>query len=889
MNRFNKTLIISTFILSAIVADSSLYSTAFAQSKEARDLNRKGVAALESGQYADSFQFLKQAMTLEPTWGEPCYNAARLLKATGKREDMVKMLRKANGIEPSNAKYLDEYLKALYDEFQKAETSSNNAEMDRIQTEIFRVNPGDLKLGFKFVEAKKNAGKTEEALTLAEDIIAKNTKNRSNYDLKELGEINLIAAQIAYEKGDLVKAKTYADYSTRYNFENKDIAYTLLKEVRADIDNKVKELIEQSKSAQKAGNHKKAMSLLDEAEVYQPENDTIKSIKVEFVDEIDVNKLLETARKANSSGKWLEAREILMKVAEKYPNSDNAKKMLDEIKAKEATYLQSLDITQIPLTASERKLVFNNYKKRGEKFFELGNYKDSVAPFKMAIVMTEADPSLKNERQGIEVYLNKLQKMDQDKANWDKARDARESGDYNDVIKYLKMIPEDYEIQLYSYLAEAYYNTGDSEKAEECARKQLAVQPENNRAKFILGNIKLDAGDNEMAHKYFYEIYETDPEYPALGDKLAKTSVKYWPKIAFYTALILLCWIAWIMYKRLPIYRKNGKIKDAGRAFKREDYDQAIKLLMDVRHSPLLTPSDNFEIAKLFAQCYLKKGIYDRAIGECKHLITMSPKYEEAHTWLGYAYLGRRMLAPEALPELLNLYKKDSRNIALVSLLGSYYAQQKVISDEGIIILEQWLNLDSDNIEVLKPLGKYYLKKNKSDEKAMKVFQKMMEIGSPDSDFMLGVANVYLKTRQYDNCLQLCEQVINQDINNTYVHSVLLEAYKKQNRLSELLDIYANFLQNNPYNVAFQNGLRAAQDAYNKIQNRNAAQAANEAAAVMEKMRMATENMSPEVVETDVNAVQSEELAPGEVPCPNCGKGNPQGGYVCQYCGANMI
>ena len=147
MNRLKKTLIISTFILSAIFADISLCSPAFAQSKEARDLNRKGADALESGRYADSIQFLKQAMALEPTWGEPCYNAARLLKAMGKREDMVKMLRKANGVEPNNPKYIDEYVKVLTEDYHNAELASNNSEIERIQNEIFRVNPGNLTFG----------------------------------------------------------------------------------------------------------------------------------------------------------------------------------------------------------------------------------------------------------------------------------------------------------------------------------------------------------------------------------------------------------------------------------------------------------------------------------------------------------------------------------------------------------------------------------------------------------------------------------------------------------------------------------------------------------------------------------------------------------------------
>lgn len=887
MNRLKKTLIISTFILSAIFADMSFCSPAFAQSKEARDLNRKGADALDSGRYADSIQFLKQAMALEPTWGEPCYNAARLLKAMGKREDMIKMLRKANGVEPNNPKYQDEYIKALTEDYQNAELASNNSEKERIINEIFRVNPGNLTFGIKSVENKIQSGDKDEAAALAENILAKNTTNRSNYKLKGMGELYLIVAQVAYEKGDLEKAKSNADYAARYEFDKRDEAYSLLKKVKNDIDEKVKNLISEATNAQKSGNHSKAMSLLQEAEKYQPDNETVKNTMVEFVDEVDINKLIEVARKANANGRWLDARETLVMLTEKYPGDKTAKSMLEELKTKEKAILKQLDIPEIPLKAKDRERVMNDYKNRGIKFFELNNYKDCISPFKMALVLIDADKDLSKYKPEIEKYLERINTLDEYKKNWIKAKDAREAGDYEDVIHLLNTIPEEHQdVQHYSYLAEALYNLGNTEDAEKYARKQLGNQPENNRAKFVLGCIKLDAEDNEGAHKYFYEIYESDPEYPGLGDKLAKSSVKYWPKVLFYTVIILLSWIAWIMYKKLPIYNKDAKIRTGKRYFKKECYDEAINVLMEVRHSPYLTSADSFEITKLFAQCYLKKGAYDKAIGECKHLISITPKSEEAHTWLGYAYLGRRMLSPEALPELLNLYKKDSRNIALVSLLGSYYAQQKVISNEGIAVLEQWLNLDYDNIEVLKPLGKHYLHKGASDDKAMKVFQRMMEIGSPDPDFMLGVANVYLKKKQYDNCLQICEQVINMDINNAYVHTILLDAYKKQNRLSELLDIYANFLKNNPYNVAFQNGLRAAQAEFDKIQKRNAAQAAKEAAAVMENMRLVTQEESPG--QTD-NETPVQNLEPGAIACPNCGNGNPQGSYVCQFCGANLM
>lgn len=882
MSHLKNKLLISTFILSSLSVALFLSPTCYAQNREAREFNRKGVAALESGRYNDSIQLLKQAMVLEPTWAEPCFNAARLLKQLGKREDMTKMLRKANGLEPTNTKYTEEYLKVLYEDYQAAEKNSNYLERDKISQEIFRVSPGNINLGLKLVENKLDSGNKDEALSLAEDILSKNTRQRSRYQIKEMGKLFYIVAQIAFERGDLDKAKANADYATGFEFEEKAEAKELLKKIKNTIDDKANDLVAQAKSAQQSGNHEKAMSLLKDAEKYQPENESIKNLQVEFVNEIDIDKMIAIAKKANSEGRWLDSRETLHMLLDKYPDSEKAKKMLEELKPKENALAKAIG-TEIPITARDRERFLLNLKEQGVNFYKAENYKDCVIPLKKALALIAEEKELVKYKTEIDGYLKNIQDIDSAKDNWAKALDARNANDYEDVLKCLKQLPDDYDIQIDSYFAEAYYKTGDYENAEKHALKQLGIQPENNRARFVMGCIKLEAGKKDEAFRYFADIYKDDPDYPELKDKYAQSSMAFLPKVIVFAIIGIFIWILMIFKKNWAKYSKNGLIAKAQSLLKQEDYDGALKVIMEVRHSPLLTEVDTFTITQVSAQCYLKKGTYDKAIGECKHLISLSPNSEEAHTWLGYAYLGRRMLAPEALPELLRLYKKDSKNIALVSLLGSYYAQQKVISEEGVEILEQWLNLDHDNIDVVKPLGKYYLKKGRSDDKAMKVFQKMMDIGSPDPDFLLGVANVYLKMRQYDNCMQICEHVINNDINNQYVHSILLEAYKRQNKLPELLDIYSNFLQNNPYNVAFQNGLRAAQALYDKIQNSNAAQAQIEAQAVMDRMMSSAPNMG------GIDSQQQSTLSSGEIACPKCGKGNPQNGYQCQYCGANLI
>ena len=911
MNRLKKSLLLILFV-SLLASNTDFCCSVYAQSSEARELNRKGVVALESGRFDEAVALLKKAMALEPKWGEPCYNAARLLRLKGKREEMTKMLRKANGVEPDNPTYLEEYVKILKEDYQKTNNISEKAE---IRKEILRVSPGDLKMGLESVKELLKTDKKDEAYKQGELILSKNTNKRSNYENKEMGELFYIVAQIAYERGDLDKAKSDADYAFRFEFDKNVEAKELLHKIRTDIDNKVKSLISQAETAQKSGDFDKAKNLLIKAEEYQPENESIKNKLVEFDDEVEIKKQIDLADKALRDGYWLDAREVLVKLVEKYPGSDKAKKKLNELEPKTKALVNKIDLSDVPLKKEDRERVLLGYIDRGKDFFTKESkeadkkYTNTMSSFNKALALVEADKALAKYREEINNSIKQVKTIQENAGNWQSAVSARNSGDYEDVIKILTKLPEDQDIQLMSYLAEAYYHTGKIEEAEKCANRQLVLQPENNRAKFVLGSIKLEAGENSLAYRYFKEIRDSDPEYPEINDKLAKSGIVFMDKIVIFTVFILLGWVLWVMHKRMPIYNKDAKIRSARAAFKRESFDDAIKELMDVRHSEYLTPADTLEITRLFAQCYLKKGTYDRAIGECKHLITLAPKSEEAHTWLGYAYLGQRSLSPEALTELLNLYKKDSRNIALVSLLGSYYAQQKNLNEEGVTILEQWLNLDHDNVEVLKPLGNYYLKKNRSDDKAMKVFQRMMEIGSPDPSFLLGVANVYLKMRQYEECLKLCEQVINNDINNEYVHSILLEVYKKQNRLQELLDIYANFLQNNPYNVAFQNGLRAAQAAYEKVQKWNAAQAANEAAAVMEKMfanqngNMDSENPDAAGAEGSEYYPENEEtadgtnefgeeapvLAEGEIPCPACGKGNAQGAYTCQHCGANLF
>lgn len=858
MNRL-KLVLVSIFVLTLFAC---LETPLSAQSQEARQLNLDGVNAINMGRHQEAMNLLKKAMQLEPGWAEPYFSAAKLLRLRQKREEMKKALRKAHSLEPDNKTYAEEYAKVLKEDLAALIKAGRSADARKLRQIIVTVNPAEIDVGNQIFNEMVEAGQIEKAVDFAENLIEKNPRLRTKYDSEDMGQLYFNLARLELQRNRLVEAKSYADNASKYAFGSADQVRNLISEIKEKQDAAIGVLMQQAMDQKASGDIDAAVATLKRAREIDPYDNNIKAELSKIVSKSEAKDAFTEAQEMVQSGSWLEARDMLEYVVSTDPNNKKAQQLLEQAAAKEDALLKELGrATRLPRSSEDRASLVEGYLRKGKRFAEVKNLKDAEIAFERGLMLIKLDAGQKKYEAQFNQELEKIRSVFNEKDLWKKGVEARNAYEYEDCIKYLSKLPLNYNIQLPSYLAEAYWKTGNIEEALSKARYQLTLQEENNRAKFVLGSILLEQGEKEKAFNYFSEIYASDPDYPEIKDKLIKSSASKWKKYFPIVVLALLLWLAYALYKYLPEYNKNSTIKRAQKFLKKDMLDECIEELMKIRRSPILTPFDGALISRILAQAYLKKGIYDKAIGECKHLLSINPKDEDAHTWLGYAYLGRRMVMPESLPELLRLYQKDSRNIALVSLLGSHYTQQKVLSEEGVKILEQWLNLDPNNPEVLKPLGRYYLKKSRSDDKAMKVFQRMMEYGSPELEFLLGVAKIHLKLRQFDDCLKLCEQVINGDVNNELVHSVLLEAYQKQHKIDDLLAIYKNFLQNNPYNVAFQNGLKEAQKLADKLkQNDPAAQA----------------------------TVQPVAESPAEAICPHCQKPNSSEEYYCQHCGQSL-
>ncbi|MBP7633877.1 tetratricopeptide repeat protein [Candidatus Ozemobacteraceae bacterium] len=862
------------FLLTAFVMLASFPLAA----QDAKELNRLGVTALRSGSYAEAKDFFLKATKLNPTWAEPFYNAALLQKAVNKRDEMKPLLKKALHLEPSNQTYREEYTKLLKEDLRAAKSAGLADKVAALRDEIVTVDPSEVGLGADIVDELVAAGNTEKAKALALRLLESNKSELPEYRSEGIGRLYYALGKMEQAAGTMAKAREYAEKATRYPLPNPDLGKELLSDIKKNQQETIEGYIKLGRSYAEKGDTAKAIEEFENALALDSTNETAQNEIDALKSREESRDLMADALRLSAEEKWLEARDMLERVVAAQPRHAEARKLLAKASAFEAELMKKLGRTdRLPRSTQERASLTENYIMMGTRFAGAGNNKEAKQAFERALAIIALDSKLEKLRASVNAEMAKIGTIDTQAQTWDKAKEHYKSGEYEECIKCLESLPPDYQVDLPSYLAYCYWKIGDDEKGKKFASLQLVKQPDNNRAKFVLGNIFVASGDNAAAYKILKEVKDSDPEYPGIDDVFYKAGAFKWGVLVVpAVAILILCWIGWIIFHNMPEHNKNAAIKRARTYLNKGLYKECLDELTGVRRLPNLDAYDGMVISRIAAQAYLKTGAYDRAIGECKHLISINTQDAEAHQWLGFAYLGRRMLTPESLPELLNLYKTEHRNIALISLLGQHYTAQKTISTDGIEILEKWLELEPTSPEVLKPLGRYYLQKGRADDKAMLVFKRMMEFTKPEPEFLLGVGKLHLRQNQFEECLRLCEQVIRMDVNNEMVHGVLRDCYTKMEKIGELLEIYRAYLAENPYNVAFQKGLTEAM---------NAAQRAGVKigpAPVVE--------VSPEAVSQPGSPAPQAAATPADgIVCPHCGAANSKADYYCQLCGKSIV
>lgn len=855
---------------------------------EARTYNDQGLKEYNNANYQEAFKLLMKAKNLKPDWAEPYYNLALVMDKVKKPRDYRLGLEKAWKLEPNNTKYQEAYVKILKEEL--AALKPNQAtEKEELSKKILEVDASQIEMAAAMVRSyldKKDYGNVRN---LANRVFEKNREQLPKYANGAIGDIYYALGKAEYESNKLAEARANLEKSLRYPVEKPDVYKETLNEVKKAQTSAAEGHLKLGQSFQDKGQGSEALAEFKKGLVILPDHEGLQEAMRNCEGRGQAKVVFADAMKAIKDGHWIKARDLLQEVMVLQPDYPEAKGYLDKAIEKENKVREKIGRTsELPRYVEERASLVEGFITIGNEYLRVNNQRDARTEFEKALAIVELDPELNAKYKGqIDAAMKTMNDTSSLEDKYRAGVKAYESKDWDAVIDNLTKLPDEKYLpqdlkgrgppDIPSYLAMAYFSKGNFEDAKKLAGRQINIDPRNNRAKFVLAHIYFNEKNLAAAEKLITEIREDDPNYPGIDEAYTKMVAMNKANLVIPLLIIgALFWIAYILWQNLPKANKNRSIRLGRSLLNKGLYREAIDEILKVRRSPLLEKEDHDKIARILAEAFLKTAQYDKAVGECKTLLGMDPNDNEAKVWLGYAFLGRRSLNPESLPLLMNLYKtieKEKKNASLLGMLGDHFVSSKVLTAEGIEILERWLELEPNNPDCVRALGKYYLKKGRNDATAMKLFEQMMTLENlRDPEIILGIGKVHLRMDNFDETLRCCDTVLNSDVNNELVHGLLRECYQKMDKLDELLKIYRNFLAENPYNVAFQKGLQAAQKAAGGA-GAGAAQAPRPALSV------------------DQPAAAIEGPAEGDgqsVACPHCGAANAGTDYYCQACGKTM-
>jgi tetratricopeptide (TPR) repeat protein len=180
------------------------------------------------------------------------------------------------------------------------------------------------------------------------------------------------------------------------------------------------------------------------------------------------------------------------------------------------------------------------------------------------------------------------------------------------------------------------------------------------------------------------------------------------------------------------------------------------------------------------AEAYRKEGSLDDAYRVCKKGLEKNPDYSNAHLVLGRIYQGQTKL-DDAVAEFKKVLEIDPENLMAHSLLGSVFVQ-KTDYKAAIDAYQAVLTLNPDDEETQKLL-KVAIEKaaNLSTQPPAKETKTTEHEPKADEIVVASatMAELYLKQGHPDKAIEVYEELLKKDPNNTTARKKLIELKEK--------------------------------------------------------------------------------------------------------------
>ncbi len=252
-------------------------------------------------------------------------------------------------------------------------------------------------------------------------------------------------------------------------------------------------------------------------------------------------------------------------------------------------------------------------------------------------------------------------------------------------------------------------------------------------------------------------------------------------------------------------------MQDAGNAFNRGDYREAIRRFETVRaHSadcqiPFYMGLSHYRLRELdaaivdlataakcnpqsvefnaaLAEAFIQKGDDNRALASYENVINLDPGNVAALRAASILYI-RHDMSDQALTVLRKLVALDSKDSRAAADLAAAYAAHNQFTEAGQFY-EKALALDSHNVSALAGLGNVEFKTGR-DQPAIEVLSRAIRLDSRAPEPLILRGRCFTRLKQYPRALVDFKAAIQMGASDPEIFYYLAQTYRAMNRVAD--------------------------------------------------------------------------------------------------------
>lgn len=759
----------------------------------------KGLEMYQLNRVRDAAQAFHKAIEKKEQLGNSNFYLARILQKSNENQKSLKYFLKAIKYK-SNHEDLSTRFSELLSKLKKSLPYSQHKAIYESAYSKKLFHPD---IVYYMIKQAHNRVDYQTILEIYEEVRSSDyfTSYRSNSKQNTSFIYYYIALAFLNEKKDNTKALKFSQLSLKYENDFK-AAKSLFTKLRSRLKKRFKIYFEKGTELMIDKQFDKAKEKFEMALAVDPESQEIKaaisSVKAakksfkytkEAEDLIDKNQLT----KALKPLKWA----ITL-----YDKNFKAKSLLERTK-KQITENMVLKESNDNKTFNIDNQFFK-LTKQADNFFDLKEYSEAIEKYEEAAKLKPNDVRVKQRLKECingQKFSNKFQK----------AKELHSAQKFAKAATlFQEILNNNYYYEGIDFLlVDAFYQSKNYSKAVKHGNKILSTQPRNNEVLYLIGASTYyeKPGDKEaldLAIDYMGRAVDINSSYLDSKSKLRRMQrEKYTPfVIALFAGIALLLIIVWFI-KTKGLRQKAKFLRKMDKFLEKQQFDKIVGLYPESLYVEI-SMMESLTLTPTFIRAFVEIGDYSTAINHGTQFLKTQKNHKQVMISLGRSFQA--------------IEKIDSYTIQFcLAVIGSEYATNDFITyvgkkcfDQGIddkkydpIFLE-YSRLYPEHAECRALLLKHLKDSTRISPQMVELLKTQVEHDAKDTRSRLQLAEYYLSKRQIEDCISLCEEVINLNVTEKKLHVLLFDAYEKMGNIEELTPIYQSLLEVYPNSTVLQ-------------------------------------------------------------------------------------